>query len=137
VGRTSGVIIGSPRILFLGAGASRALDKMLMGEFVDSLLQENPPAPELLQAICGKEKDLEFLLAQLEELGSKDYLFGQLWDPSSIPGSGPMKLQPRWPELFRVQESARQLIPWIKGRVFRHYRELFIIPEAAISEEFF
>ena len=125
---STGNIVGAPRILFLGAGASKPLDKMLMGEFVDSLLKENPPAPELLWTICRKEKDLEFLLEQLEELASKDYLFGEQWDPTWVPGTGSQKLQPKWPELYRLHESAKQLIPWIKGRVFRHYRDLFLKP---------
>jgi hypothetical protein len=128
VTRAPSDITAAPRILFLGAGASEPLDKMLMGEFVDTLLDDNPPAPDLLRTICTKEEDLDFLLEQLEELASKEYLFGEQWDPTWVPGSGSHKWQPKSPELYRVQEDAKRLLPWIKERVFRHYRQMLLKP---------
>jgi hypothetical protein len=69
-------IAESPRLLFLGAGASKPLGKMLMGEFVEHLTKQvsNEPYAELLRAICRKKPDLEFLIEQLEEICTKGYL---------------------------------------------------------------
>jgi hypothetical protein len=68
-------IVESPRILFLGAGASRPFGKMLMGEFVDYLASAPDNAdPDLVRAICRKKPDLEFLIEQLEEISTKAYL---------------------------------------------------------------
>ena len=56
-------IVGTPSVLFLGAGASQPYGKMLMGDFVRSFRKKNEhvsggPAPiisnPLLDAICGK-----------------------------------------------------------------------------------
>ncbi len=69
-------ITESPRLLFLGAGASKPLGKMLMGEFVQhlSLQIHREPYAELVRAISRKDRDLEFLMEQLEEISTKEYL---------------------------------------------------------------
>jgi hypothetical protein len=77
------MVIGTRSLLFLGAGASKPYGKMLMGEFVRSfregtVFEQNssdgvPPtrvANPLLDAICEENEDLEFLIEQLDILGS-------------------------------------------------------------------
>lgn len=117
-------IVESPRLLFLGAGASKPLGKMLMGEFVQHLLSgfPNESYSPLLRAICEKNPDLEFLIEQLEEISSKRYLGnvhtrrrgdGELY---SIPAagselaalaSGLLTLIPRVDSLFKDASQER------------------------------
>lgn len=115
-------IVGVPRMLFLGAGASKSLGKMLMGEFVEWLMNQNPPEPELLKCICEKKKDLEFLLEQLEQLASMTFLteYFKRERANSVP-----------PDLRSEAESApmfagaaENLFRWVKQQVFKHYREV-------------
>ena len=77
-------ITGTSRIVFLGAGASKPFGKMLMGEFVPWSKRKGNGGPirsilsasrsELLDALCDKNEDLEFLIDELGSLCSKDYL---------------------------------------------------------------
>jgi len=115
-------IVGAPRLLFLGAGASKPPGKMLMGEFVEWLMEQNPPDPELLKCICEKKKDLEFLLEQLEQLASMTFLTEYFKRVRA-------KMVP--PELRSEAESfpmftaaADNLFRWVKQQVFKHYREM-------------
>src|SRR5713226_6846961 len=69
------VIDSASNIIFLGAGASRPLEKMLMNEFIVHL--QNKPYIyrfALFSDIIEKINDLEFLLEQLQEIEGKDYL---------------------------------------------------------------
>ena len=66
-------IVGTPNILFLGAGASKPYGKLLMGEFIRSFRKKIEPFPEhlgsehprgirtnsspLFDAICEKQED--------------------------------------------------------------------------------
>jgi hypothetical protein len=69
------VLASSPIVLFLGAGATAPLGKMLMREFVATLssksdFSDNP----LFEEITKKDADLEFLLEELQDLERKSYL---------------------------------------------------------------
>ena len=107
--------------MFLGAGASKPLGKMLMGEFVDYLMTKtNNPAPSLLDAICKKKPDLEFLIGQLQEISDKGYLADT---ETKLRGDGAMyyTLPAAGPE-FRVARDASSLLTWVKQQVYEHYR---------------
>jgi len=117
-------IVGAPRVLFLGAGASKPLGKMLMGEFVQSLLNQRSPAPELLKCICDKNRDLEFLLEVLEHLASMTYL-REYFQHTGVPAVRP-RGQPNVEPVLEFTRDAEILIKWVKREVFKHYRELVL-----------
>jgi hypothetical protein len=71
----SETIVGHQRVFFFGAGASRPFGKMLMGEFVDSFKSKFSTPNTLLEQICKKERDLEFILEQLEEISATAYVY--------------------------------------------------------------
>lgn len=106
-------LFDAPRLAFLGAGASKQFGKMLMTEFVQSLLKETPPDHDLLKCICEKTPDLEFLMEELESLKSKEYL-------QSYVSMTPVSASPRPP----LRYASDRLLKWVKARVFDHYREL-------------
>jgi hypothetical protein len=63
------IIANSPVILFLGAGASSALGKPTMKEFVSKLKQESGHYPEgklLLLTAAARDDDLELILNDIE-----------------------------------------------------------------------
>jgi hypothetical protein len=131
----SNTIIGAPNILFLGAGASRPYGKLLMGEFVRSFRQKTAqipatvPAPKsLLEAICDKREDLEFLIGELDALGSRGYLEQQIVSSSNpnLPSQGW-----RWPDFQQLAIEARRLLAALKREVYLHYRD---IPDPALTD---
>jgi hypothetical protein len=119
-------IVGTPYLLFLGAGASQPYGKMLMREFVQvfrtkfKATDKNPLsfAPPLLEAICGEKEDLEFLIEELEHLGSRQYLEKQSHSLSNG------KEEPRWKEVRALAQSARNLLANLKREVYFHYRNI-------------
>lgn len=97
MGRQS--IVKTRAILFLGAGGTAPLGKKLMREFVKYLdyvepIRSNP----LFQNITAKECDLEFLLEELQDLETKEYIREEL------------------------ASSASNLRQRIEREIFRHYR---------------
>jgi SIR2-like domain len=67
-------IIESPVTLFLGAGASKPLGKMLMFEFIDYLEKHKGfKRRPLFDEIVSKDRDLEFLFEELDEWIGKEY----------------------------------------------------------------
>jgi len=67
-------IINAPIAIFLGAGASQSLGKPLMGEFITRLEQQDAlKNTYLFRTITAKQRDLEFLLEELEQWANKDY----------------------------------------------------------------
>lgn len=134
------VIVGTPNLLFLGAGASMPYGKPLMGEFVRSFRFKgigenihlrglgNPSL--LLNAICDKQEDLEFLIEELDALSSRDYLERSSFDPNP-PGTG-VGQQWRWPEFQALAREARELLAQLKREVYLQYRSIPIPAETAI-----
>lgn len=75
-------IFKSRTVLFLGAGASAFLNKPLMNQFVDHLL-EDPNIDEdgknivkVILSTKGKYKDLEVILDEIDGICKRDYLHG-------------------------------------------------------------
>jgi hypothetical protein len=122
-------IVGTPRLLFLGAGATQPLGKMLMGTFVKWLMNQSPPEPDLLGSICKEKPDLEFLLEELEGLTSKNYLAEHLegFAKQKCAAEG-VSYYKFLPEVFGFPNAAGTLLKWVKHQVFHHYRELIIEP---------
>jgi len=129
---TANAIVGTPNLLFLGAGASKPYGLKLMGEFVQSFRQRyaTPVAPAtLLEAICGKNEDLEFLIEELDALSTRDYLEDQRSLSAVVGlvgGSGW-----RWPEFQKLAVEARELLASLKREVYMHYRS---IPDPAETD---
>lgn len=126
-------IVGAPNLLFLGAGASRPYGKLLMGEFIDLFKRKiaggnNHPfaiplnSSPLLNAICAEHEDLEFLIEELDALGSRDYLEKQSVD-RNFPGTGGVQ-ESRWPEFQQIATEARKLLAKLKQEVYLQYRKI-------------
>jgi hypothetical protein len=130
-------IIGTPSILFLGAGASKPFGKMLMGEFVDwfrhkddkgfgrAILTESKN--ELLDALCDEKKDLEFLIDELASLSSMTYLERRtrpVYLRADSTSLGAPSEQLVWPEFANLAGEARLLLAELKKEVYLHYREI-------------
>ena len=107
---TNIAIVRAPNIVFLGAGASKALGFKVMAEFVSSLKESNPPDDELFTEICKQSDDLEYLFEQLAELQTKTYLVFR-----SQRGSYPQT---------DLGIAAEKLSRWLKQKVFLHYRRM-------------
>ena len=110
--------------MFLGAGASKPLGKMLMGEFVQELRSRisGERYSELVGAICEKSPDLEFLIEQLEEIASKQYL-GDVHTRRR--GDGEVFSLPAVSsELAAVAKLASSALQRVKREVYLHYRGL-------------
>jgi hypothetical protein len=131
-------IIGASSILFLGAGASKPLGKMLMGEFVNWFRHKNDPKgfarpilagsrSELLDALCETKLDLEFLIDELESLSSKQYLENRT-RPVYLRGdslsSGEPSKEQVWPEFSKLAGEAKFLLADLKKEVYLHYRAI-------------
>lgn len=106
-------ITRSPITVFLGAGASKPLGKLLMGEFINHLRTKPEfSGDELFEAIVAEESDLEFLFEELDEWIEKGYFAGRegvspkgIESPSASIGSTP----PSW-------------LPRVRGRSFEAFR---------------
>jgi len=126
---TTSAIVGAPNLLFLGAGASKPYGKLLMGEFVRSFKQKTEGTPlqyphnssSLLNAICDKHEDLEFLIEELEALSSRDYLEKQsiISSNPNLPGE-----EWRWPDFQQLAIEARRLLALLKREVYLEYRSI-------------
>ena len=111
-------------LLFLGAGASRPLGKMLMAEFIDYLMRI--PFLErsaLFHDIVEKRKDLEFLLEELQDIGEKGYLQYKLIDQTQggLAGLGPQRDEI---DFSAVAQRASSLRMEVEKQVFLHYRAI-------------
>src|SRR5215468_3258000 len=118
----SRAIIETPVIFFLGAGASKPFDKMLMGEFVEQFRTKRQPN-ELVDTICSKQLDLEFLIEQLQDLAFKEYL-GQKRALNAVDSVTPrtetgMQI---WPQMAQLASQAQIILNSLKQEVYFHYR---------------
>jgi hypothetical protein len=121
---TASIIVGAPNLLFLGAGASKPYGKLLMGEFIRSFRRKIEGGNEhsraiphnsspLLDAICDKQEDLEFLIEELDALSSRDYLERQ-----SVSSSNPNLPSQTWryPDLQQTRGRSKKATSRIKKR---------------------
>lgn len=93
---------------------------MLMGEFV-SHFREKMDRNELLEAICNKNPDLEFLLEELESIRSKDYLANATVTTGSPLARGS---ETRWRDAAELVSTANSLISHLKREIYLHYRSI-------------
>jgi len=116
-------IIRAPVSFFLGAGASSFLGMPLMAQFIGRLeskagLKGDP----LFDKIVGKQRDLEFLLGELEEWSGKDY-----YSPVPILGGfGTIESKSTHfeDELRSLIYRADELNKKIRHEVFETYRQI-------------
>lgn len=112
-------IVTSPVALFVGAGASKPLGKMLMSEFISFLEGKSDyGSSPLFRAIVSKQRDLEFLFEELEDWVKKNYLGEKLVMPRlTMPGSSrPLEY------VDRVIDAAEHLLADLRKDVFEQYR---------------
>ena len=105
-----------------------------MGEFIRSFRGKveggsraacNTPSAHisaLLDAICGEQEDLEFLIEELDALISRAYLGQKSFNPNP-PGMG-STLQLRWPGFQEVASEAKKLLASVKREVYLQYRSI-------------
>lgn len=119
-------LASAKNVLFLGAGASRPLGKMLMWEFIDHLSNVREIAGSaLFHDIVGKKRDLEFLLEELQDIEEKEYLKYYLSDENRgalppLPPPHPQRFETTFPELARSASYLRSLV---EEQVFVSYRD--------------
>jgi hypothetical protein len=134
-------LVTSPIILFLGAGATAPLGKMLMNQFVSHLSQiPEISMSRLFQDIISKDVDLEFLLEELQDIERKEYLK----DRDS--GGSEVRLRPRLgpsPEYSAVRpvsnwfsREAATLRKRIEREVYDSYRSFDSANERKIKNHF-
>jgi SIR2-like domain len=120
------VVDKASTVLFLGAGASAPLGKMLMVPFVDHL-EKNLKSNPLFSDIVAKKRDLEFLLEALANINDISYLRYLLQQGREIAHEGGAFVrqqdQRRREETFEeLRQSASSLRNYIEREVFNHYR---------------
>jgi hypothetical protein len=120
------IIANSPVILFLGAGASSALGKPTMKEFVSKLKQESGHYPEgklLLLTAAARDDDLELILNDIETFLNIPYVSSLSYDPVFLQA----KYDPTGKEIEEIslqREDAAQLRHIIRHRIIQEYRDI-------------
>lgn len=116
-------IISTPIVLFLGAGASRPFGKMMMGEFIDHLhnqdgFKNEPLFNDIVNVPGGR--DLEHLFQELDEWSRKAYhpVSDQIYTSAQ---SGSPLLSTYRPPLVQV---ATRMIENLRKEVFNAYRDI-------------
>jgi len=142
----SQVILDAPVTLFLGAGASKPLGKLLMAEFIDYVSQERSFKHDpLFQAIIAKEKDLEFAFEELQDWARKRYMANESaldnyrsfrLSRVSIPGVQQTP-EPFDMELAGVVQDAERLELDLRREVFSHYRHVVAADTHAVFAPLF
>jgi hypothetical protein len=115
-------IITVPVALFLGAGASSPFDKMLMGEFIDHLKNQDGfrNAPLFGDIVSAPEgRDLEHLFEELDEWSRKGYHLQD--DTASVRMRG-SPLSSAEPSLKKVAREASRMLEGLRKEVFHAYR---------------
>jgi SIR2-like domain len=123
-------ITGAPVTFFFGAGATRPLGKLLMGEFIEHLeANRGFRGRPLFREIVGKERDLEFLFEELDEWIGKGYyaplsLFPRI-ESSELGIAGTDRTHEQFLDGFReVLRQAAEIRSELKREVFNTYREI-------------
>lgn len=107
----SSAITRAPVTLFLGAGASKPLGKMVMAEFISSLYTDKTfHSSSLFNQIVQQNPDLEYLFEELEDWAQKGYMERQQASLYRLP-----------PEVLR---HARELLVALRQKVFNAYKEI-------------
>src|SRR5258708_35316622 len=114
----SSTITRAPVTLFLGAGASKPLGKMLMAEFISSLYTDKKfYSSPLFTQIVQANSDLEYLFEELEDWSGKGY----------------MKRSDQHANLYRLPtDDARELLLALRLKVFDAYKGIDDVPTANI-----
>lgn len=113
-------ITHAPVTLFLGAGATRPLGKMLMGEFISYLHQDSRfYSDPLFTRIVHKNADLEYLFEELEGWKEKPYMQVRLPEPT---GGAALHLDPQY--FARISADAAELENALRRKVFAAYRDI-------------
>jgi hypothetical protein len=118
----SPTILGSPVLLFLGAGASAPLDKLLMDSFVKKLfteVREEIPLRMLKLLTEFRGSDLEAIMGELDTVISLDYA-------TSVDGYRQLKSasETRNVAFSLERKTAVRLRFLIKHAVIREYRDI-------------
>src|ERR1700732_1841956 len=121
------VVDKASTVLFLGAGASAPLGKMLMIQFVHHLEKHLGQSNPLFSDIVTRKRDLEFLLEALTNVDDIGYLQYHLQRHWEIARGGDTVVRRedrrRTEETFAdLGESASNLRRYIEREVFNHYR---------------
>lgn len=114
-------------VLFLGAGASAPLGKMLMIPFVDHLEKKLKQSNPLFSDIVARKRDLEFLLEALANINDISFLRYLIQPGRELVHEGGTDVRKenrkRTEDTFSdLQRSARNLRAYIEKEVFTHYR---------------
>jgi len=121
------VVDKTKTVLFLGAGATAPLGKMLMVPFID-LLEKNLKSSALFSDIVATKRDLEFLLEALSNIRDISYLRYCLQRGRGIvrehgtlvKASEPNRNETSFADLRR---TASNLQTRVEREVFNHYRD--------------
>src|SRR6266581_1193305 len=109
-------ITRAPVTLFLGAGSSKPLGKMLMGEFITSLYGDTRfTSDPLFQRIIRGSPDLEYLFQELDDWKAKTYMKA----PLTTPPNPKLYLDPN--SFARISEDAAELGALLRRKVFAAY----------------
>lgn len=113
-------ITNAPVTLFLGAGATKPLGKMLMGEFITDLYRDARfYSDPLFGRIVHKNPDLEYLFEQLEVWKETAYM--QLHLPE--PGDGALlHIDPAY--FAKISADAAELEDALRRKVFQAYKDI-------------
>src|SRR5260370_20593604 len=114
-------------VLFLGAGASAPLGKMLMVPFIDHLEKTLKKSKPLFSDIVAKKRDLEFLLEALANISDISYLRYLITPRRELVHEGrdyvQKEDQKRTENTFSdLKQSAKNLRGYVEREVFTHYR---------------
>jgi hypothetical protein len=121
------VINKAKTVLFLGAGASAPLGKMLMIPFVDHLEKNLRKSNPLFSDIVARKRDLEFLLEALANINDISFLRYLIQPGRELVHEGGTYVRKedrkRTEDTFAdLQQSAANLRTYIEREVFTHYR---------------
>jgi hypothetical protein len=113
-------ITHAPVTLFLGAGASKPLDKMLMNHFISALYGDPRFGSDpLFGRIAYRNQDLEFLFEELEDWKNKEYMSANL--PSGGSG-GSLNIDPAY--WSKISAAAAELLGALRRKVFEAYKDI-------------
>ncbi len=113
-------ITHAPVTLFLGAGATKPLGKMLMGEFITDLYRDDRfPSDPLFTRIVHENPDLEYLFEQLVDWNEKGYMQHRLPQPR---GGALPHFDPAY--FAEISADAAKLENALRRKVFAAYKDI-------------
>jgi len=113
-------------MLFLGAGATSPLGKLLMKDFITKLNNDGTFGPnKLFQQIVRVNPDLEYLFEELEDWTQKGYLENVPLNLGILGGLGSESRQSPSPvSSVTISRAARMLIAALRKEVFEAYKDI-------------